>query len=158
MPASGGDLERDLRLGLPEHVGQVGRPRRRRGLRLGRLGDRVHCAAPGQVAVALDQLSQVGHGVHLEPTDQPGLGRIDGRDDDVTHSGESRGMDRREHAGNPANGAVQADLADVHDVPHHGPRNDPHRRRNGDEDGQVEPGADLPSARRREGSASRGAG
>ena len=153
MVASGRrGLQRPARFVLPDDVHQVGdsRPGRGRHGRRRRLGHRVRRQPLRQQLIPSDQLAQVLHRVDLHVPDQPRLGRVGHRDDDVTHSRPCRRQDQWEHPAHWAHGAVQPQLTDVHDLVRH-PRRDlagGHQR--GDADPQVESRPDLGHRRRRE--------
>ena len=68
----------------------------------------------------------------------------------MPHPGERRRRTSGQHAGHRPDRAVEPDLADVDDVAHDADLDELHRGGDGDEDGEVEAGADLALPRRRE--------
>ena len=147
MTAGRRDLEGELGVGLTDDLAEVAH-----GLGLGRRDDGhrhvVDRAPPADGVVAPNELGHLGHGVHPDPRHQPCLAGVGHRHDDVPHTSQGRRVHEGQDAGHRTDRTVETHLADVDDVAHHRPRQEVHRRRDRDEDAEVEAGADLALPRR----------
>ena len=97
-----------------------------------------------------DELVEGGDRVNLDAGDEPGLGRVGDRDDDVACSLPGGGEDERKDAGYRSHGPVEPELADVDDLSDDIRGDRLARDECRDADGEVEAGADLRDRRRRE--------
>jgi hypothetical protein len=142
VPAGGGHLEGVAPEGLSLDIGQIGDVGWRRGRRGGRDG-RPH--APG--AQDLRQLGQRRDAVRGRTPDQEGLAGIAQGHDQLQGC---RGVRQRDHARDVAQRAVEPELA-AEGQPRGAVRGELARgHQHPDGDGQVEPGAPFPDARRGE--------
>jgi len=142
-------LERPARLVLTDDVDQVGR---RRLLRSSgrRLGHRIGTQPLGQQLIPPDELGELLHGMDPHAADQPCLGRVRHRHDDVTHSAPGRGEDERQDPAHGPDRSVQAQLPDVDDILDHlaGDLARGHQRDHADCEVEVQQRADLAARKR----------
>jgi hypothetical protein len=163
--AGGRDLQRLAAESLALHVSQIGHARR------GTRRERLRCVAPHDPAFeGADHLLQVGGSPHLQPADQESLACTFGRHDHSARRARAWAPGCREgprswrNAGNllakgPYEGqntwnlpkrAVEPELSDERDIGEGLGVQLPRSCQQADRHGQVEPGASLSEARRRQ--------
>ena len=147
VTAGSRDLERELGVGLADDLAEVAHRLRWRWCDQGHR-HLVHAAALAQGGVAPDELRDVGHRMHLHAGHEARLARVGDRDDDMPHPREGGRSHERQHPRYRTHGAVEPDLADVDDVAHDADLHEIHGGGDGDEDAEVEAGADLALSRR----------